>query len=104
MVAALSKFLTAFGSQLGAATSLVLQSDNRFYNWGMSMSIIEGYLTPTEAAKRLGKSHPSICRYIREGILPAVTDRGRKYIPIAAVEGFQEPQKGNPNFRRKKTG
>lgn len=66
----------------------------------MSVSILQNYLTPREAADRLGKSYPSVCRYMSDGTLPAIEDRGRKYIPVEAVENFQEPPKGNPNFRK----
>lgn len=65
------------------------------------MSILRDHMTPEEAAKRLGRSYASVCRYVSTGLLAAVTDRGRLYIPREAVENFKPPPRGNPTFRRK---
>lgn len=66
------------------------------------MSLIPGFLTLAEAAKAIGVSHAQASRYVRDAILEH-KDLGNQYlIPESAVENFERPLRGNPQFRTKK--
>ncbi len=57
-------------------------------------------LTLAEVAKRLGKDHSTIARYVREGRLPGQWRGGAIWIPAKALEGFVPPRPGNPGVRK----
>ena len=49
---------------------------------------IDGFLTQTQAARRLGVSEGSVRYYTKIGRLPAVLIAGRKVYRVAAVDQF----------------
>jgi excisionase family DNA binding protein len=62
------------------------------------MSQIPGYMTVIEAAREIKRSHAQVTRYIKAGLL-AYKSVGTQYlIPEKAVESFECPKRGNPNF------
>ena len=54
----------------------------------------------SEAADRLGVDTGTVVRYIKNGLLPAVTTGGGHYrIQVADVERFQAGVRGQSTFR-----
>jgi len=74
-----------------------------WYNVRMSTSTINtvpGYYTVEEAASFLEREVSTICRYIRQGLLPA-HDLGHQWLILAAdLHAFVPPLAGNPEFRK----
>lgn len=64
------------------------------------MSAIPGFYTVYEAAEILGRSHSQVCRYIRQGLLPARDLGGQRLLEQSAVHNFTPPPRGNPEFRK----
>lgn len=67
---------------------------------GAIMAKLQGYYTVREAAAILKRSHGMVCRYIRQGLLPAQNLGNQIIIEQAAVHKFVPPPPGNPNWRR----
>lgn len=67
------------------------------------MAAIPGFYTVDEAARVIGKSHSQVCRYIRHGLLAAVTIGKSKLVEQAKVHEFIPPPRGNPSFGRRKS-
>ena len=51
-------------------------------------AVLEGLLTPSQAARRLGFYRTSVCHAIEAGRLPVVRIAGRAFIPVEAVERY----------------
>ena len=66
----------------------------------MIVAAIAGYYTAEEAAAIIGVSHAQVCRYVRDGRLPAVKLGNQSLIEQRAVHKFERPPRGNPDFRR----
>ena len=64
------------------------------------MSQVPGYCTAKEAAKAIGKSHTQVCKYVRDGLLPAVRVGRSFLIDEQKVRDFTPPPIGNPNLRK----
>lgn len=69
----------------------------------MSIMGLTGYYTPIEAAIVLGKSRTQVCKYVRDGLLPAARVGKNILIEQAKVHSFTPPPRGNPLFRRRKS-
>ena len=65
-------------------------------------STVPGYYTIEEAVPIIGRSHSQICRYVRDGLLPAKDLGHQLLVEQAAVHEFQPPPRGNPTFRKPK--
>jgi excisionase family DNA binding protein len=64
------------------------------------MSQVPGYCTAKEAAGIIGKSHTQLCKYVRDGLLPAIRVGKSLLINEERLRDFVPPPMGNPNFRR----
>ncbi len=54
-------------------------------------------LTVAQAAQQLGVDHSTVCRWITDGLLPAIRPGARAYlIHRSAVEAFVRPLAGRP--------
>ncbi len=65
--------------------------------------IYQEYATTLEAAVLLKRTDRTVRRYIRHGLLRAVTIGGAYLIPRDELAQFCPPLPGNPNFRRRKS-
>ena len=67
-----------------------------------TMSTIPGYVTPGEAAGIIGRSHSSICRYVRDKLFSDVIHVGPQVL-IAEKEvlRFEPPPRGNPLLQKR---
>ena len=63
------------------------------------MSLVPGHLTVAEVAIILDKDESTVCRYVRKKHLPAKRLGRNILIPQKAVDEFEPPKVGNPNFR-----
>lgn len=63
-------------------------------------SVLPGYYTIREAVPIIGRSHGMICRYIRDGLIPAKRIGVQILIEQSAAHEFIPPPRGNPNFRK----
>jgi excisionase family DNA binding protein len=70
----------------------------------MSMATIDGYYTLYEAAERIGVSHSQVSRYVQEKLLEGICLGRQILITERSVDSFKRPPRGNPAFRRKKSG
>ena len=69
---------------------------------GMStVSEIAGFYTVSEAAVVIGRSHSTVCRYIRQGILKAKHVGQQKLVEQSAAHAFSPPLPGNPLLRKR---
>ncbi len=60
----------------------------------------DGWLTPGQAAVRLGVSTRTVTRYCAAGIIPAERIDGRWLVDPTAVEAVYEPVVAQRRFRR----
>lgn len=65
-------------------------------------SPIPGYYTVDDAVGVLNRSHSMVCRYVRDGLLPAKRIGTQILSEQSAVHRFTLPLRGNPTFRRQK--
>lgn len=65
------------------------------------MADITQYLTLKEAAQKLRRSHSTVARYTRQGLLPSVRKGVQTLIEADAIERFIPPKRGNPNLNRR---
>ena len=64
------------------------------------MSEIAGFYTVAEAAVVIGRSHSTVCRYIRQGLLEAKHIGQQKLIEQSVAHSFLPPLPGNPLLRK----
>lgn len=67
------------------------------------MSLVPGHLTVAEVAIILDKDESTVCRYVRNQHLPHKKLGRNILIPQKAVENFEPPKVGNPNFNGRKS-
>jgi excisionase family DNA binding protein len=63
-------------------------------------SPIPGYYTVEDAVLVLHRSHSMVCRYVRDGLLPAKRIGTQILIEQSLVHKFTPPLRGNPQFRK----
>lgn len=64
-------------------------------------SQIAGYYTVHEAVQVIGRSHSMICRYVRDGLLPAKRIGSQLLIEQSEAHKFTPRPRGNPGFVKK---
>ncbi len=60
----------------------------------------DGYMTGGQAARALGVATSTICKMIKAGRLPHVSDGWHKFVPVDAVEAMRRDGAYNSSYRR----
>lgn len=68
------------------------------------MAVIPGYYTAQEAADIIGVGYSQVCNYVNDKKLPALRLGTQILIEQSAVHKFKRPLRGNPEFRKQRTG
>ena len=67
------------------------------------MSTIPGFYTVHEAAVVLQRDHSTICRYVRDGKIPAKRIGREMLLDQKIVKQFVLPEPGNPALKKQKS-